>query len=207
MCLEGQILLLSAFSAVIWQFKFHLKSECADGTVVLTLRILVTPSEEDEEQLACSWHVLVLGSDPFSIHTSISSALNGFFWSPFHFLFVARSLWLICVSSVSWKSGAFFYSFFSLSLRLWLKMSWRKGGELSFVSGPSSLCGREVTSDPQSCLVFGWKAEGDGGSWKLSPPKGSSSPGLPSHHRSATAASINPSESITTRPTQFRSVS
>lgn len=66
-------------------------------------------------------------------------------------------------------------------------MSWRMGGgtrvELSFVS----LCGWEVTSDPQSCLVFGWKAEGDGGSWKLSPPKGSSSPGLPFHHRPATA--------------------
>lgn len=102
---------------------------------------------------------------------------------PFCRPFTVTDLRVICFMKIR---GFFF------SLRLWLKMSWRKEGELSFVSGPSSLCSREGTSDPQSCLVFGWKAEGDGRSWKLSPPKGSSSPGRPSHHLPWVSTLVNP---------------
>ncbi len=143
----------------------------------------MTLSEEDG---ACSWHVLVLGSDSFStIHQSSQHSM-AFFDLPFtSFLSPDHRDWSAC-RLFHENQGLF------LSLRLWLKMSWRKEGELSFVSGPSSLCGREVTSDPQSCLVFGWKAEGDGRSWKPSSPKGSSSPGRPSHHLPWVSTLVNP---------------
>lgn len=161
MCLEGQILLLSAFSSIIWQFKFHLKRRMCGWHCRFIFKNISDGLLRKMEQLACSWHVLALGSDP-PFHPYINP-FNTQFLSlislslPFCRPVAVTDLRVICFRKIR---GFFFLSvLFPLSPALTKNVMTTGRGtrvELSFVS----LCGWEATSDPQSCLVFGWKAEG-----------------------------------------------
>lgn len=175
----------------------------------LSLRILAMAYWERRSSLHVLGMCLCLAHIPLpSIHQSLQHSIP-FFDLPFtSFLSPDHRDWSAC--HLFHENQGLFYSFCSLSPSLTKNVMTKGRGDL----GRTFIC--------KSLWLRGdlWPLELPGiwlksrGRWRvlktitskgliISWPSFSSSPG----HGSATSASINPSESITTRPTQFRSVS